>query len=62
MRLKNEIKNKIESYPIPAFKDQKRLSGFKTSPTSVEMGGNRDFYATLRFAYLRVVKRLKMVQ
>ena len=26
------------------------------------MGGNREFYATLRFAYLRVVKRLKMVQ
>ena len=26
------------------------------------MGGNREFYATPRFAYLRVVKRLKMVQ
>ena len=26
------------------------------------MGGNRDFYATARFAYLRVVKRLKVVQ
>ena len=26
------------------------------------MGGNREFYATARFAYLRVVKRLKVVQ
>ena len=26
------------------------------------MGGNREFYATARSAYLRVVKRLKMVQ
>ena len=34
----------------------------KVLPTSGEMGENREFYATLRFAYLRVVKRLKMVQ
>ena len=34
----------------------------KVLPTSEEMGENREFYATLRFAYLRVVKRLKVVQ
>ena len=41
---------------------QKDLALSKVLPTFEEMGENREFYATLRFAYLRVVKRLKMVQ
>ena len=41
---------------------QKDLALSKVLPTFGEMGENREFYATLRFAYLRVVKRLKMVQ
>ena len=40
---------------------QKDLALSKVLPTFGEMGENREFYATLRFAYLRVVKRLKMV-
>ena len=41
---------------------QKDLVILKVAPIWWEIGGNCEFYATLRFAYLRVVKRLKMVQ
>ena len=40
----------------------KRLSSFRSPCYLSRNGRNRDFYATPRFAYLRVVKRLKMVQ
>ena len=53
---------KIENIRNRYKKLKKDLANSEVSPNWWEKGRNREFYATARFAYLRVVKRLKMVQ